>query len=88
MNPIKVFSDTNCDLYENIRAEHNIDLIDFSIFINGEEIALDPDWKAIDEKTLYNTLRSGSKVYILSTTDREIRTKFRKYKITIRTLNK
>ena len=79
MNPIKVFSDTNCDLYENIRAEHNIDLIDFSIFINGEEIALDPDWKAIDEKTLYNTLRSGSKVYILSTTDREIRTKFRKY---------
>ena len=79
MNPIKVFSDTNCDLYENIRAEHNIDLIDFSIFINGEEIALDPDWKAIDEKTLYDTLRSGSKVYILSTTDREIRTKFRKY---------
>lgn len=79
MNPIKIFSDTNCDLYEDVRNQHNIDLIDFSIFINGEEIALDPDWKAIDDKTLYNTLRSGSKVYILSTTDREIQTKFRKY---------
>lgn len=79
MNPIKIFSDTNCDLYEDVRAQHNIDLLNFSIFINGEEIALDPDWKAIDDKTLYNTLRSGSKVYILSTTDREIRTKFRKY---------
>lgn len=79
MNPIKIFSDTNCDLNEEIRTAHNIDLLDFSIFINGEEIALDPDWKAIDDKTLYNTLRSGSKVYILSTTDREIKTKFRKY---------
>lgn len=79
MNPIKIFSDTNCDLYEDVRAQHNIDLLNFSIFINGEEIALDPDWKAIDDKTLYNTLRSGSKVYILSTTDREIRSKFRKY---------
>ena len=79
MNPIKIFSDTNCDLYEDVRSQHNIDLINFSIFINGEEIALDPDWKAIDEKTLYNTLRSGSKIYILSTTDREIRAKFRKY---------
>ena len=79
MNPIKVFSDTNCDLNEEIRTAHNIDLLDFSIFINGEEIAIDPDWKAIDEKTLYNTLRSGAKIYILSTTDREIKTKFRKY---------
>lgn len=79
MNPIKIFSDTNCDLNEDIRNAHNIDLLDFSIFINGEEIALDPDWKAIDYKTLYDTLRSGSKIYIISTTDREIKTKFRKY---------
>ncbi len=79
MNPIKIFSDTNCDLYEEVRQEHNIDLLNFSIYINGEEIALDPDWKAIDDKTLYNTLRSGAKVYILSTTDREIKTKFKKY---------
>lgn len=79
MNPIKIFSDTNCDLYEDVRTLHNIDLINFSIFINGEEIALDPDWKAIDYKTLYNTLRAGSKIYILSTTEREIKNKFRKY---------
>ncbi len=79
MNPIKIFSDTNCDLYEDVRAKHDIDLLDFSIFINGEEMALDPDWKAIDEKTLFNTLRSGEKIYILSTTEREIISKFRKY---------
>ena len=79
MNPIKIFSDTNCDLYEDVRTLHNIDLINFSIYINGEEIALDPDWKAIDYKTLYNTLRAGSKIYILSTTEREIKNKFRKY---------
>ena len=79
MNPIKIFSDTNCDLYEDVRVKHNIDLLDFSIFINGEEMALDPDWKAIDEKTLFNTLRSGEKIYILSTTEREIISKFRKY---------
>ena len=79
MNPVRLFTDTNCDLPKDVRHEHQIGLINFSIYLNDKEISLDPDWRTIKPSELYDTLRNGGRVYILSTTDFEIEKKFRRH---------
>lgn len=79
MNPIKIFTDTNCDIPREIRYENKIALINFSLYIDGKEQEIDPDWSVIDYQTIYNTLRSGERIYILSTTELEIKYKFSRY---------
>ena len=79
MNPIKIFTDTNCDIPKAIREENKIALINFSLYMDGKEIEINPDWDIVDYKTLYNTLRAGERIYILSTTELEIKYKFSHY---------
>lgn len=75
MRPIKIMTDTCADLPKGYIEENNLGVINFTIFLNGNEIYVDPNWKTISSTNLYNTLRDGTRIWTLPATMDEIRTK-------------
>lgn len=77
MRPIKIMTDSCADFPKGYPEENNIGIINFSIFLNGSELYVEPNWKSISASDLYNTLREGTRVWTLPATFSEVRTKMR-----------
>lgn len=78
MRPIKIMTDSCADLPKAYQEAHNIDVINFSIYFNGEEVYLEPNWKSISSTALYGALREGVRIWTIPATMLEIRTKMSK----------
>lgn len=78
MKPIKIITDSCADVNVEMRGKHDIESIDFTVYYGGKEVVADP-WRKLSPKELYETLRSGERVYTLPATEHEIRTKLKKY---------
>lgn len=75
MRPIKIMTDTCADFPKGYLEENDIAVINFSIFLNGNEIYVEPNWKGISSFNLYNSLREGTRIWTLPATLFEIRSK-------------
>lgn len=77
MRNIRIMTDSCADLPVSYQEEKNIAVINFSIYLNGQEIYVDPAWSNISSASLYGFLRKGVRVWTLPATLHEIRTRMR-----------
>lgn len=62
MEKIRIFTDTNADLYKELRDKYNIDYFKMCTVYEGNVIPADSDWEHWGSKEYYDILRAGKRV--------------------------
>ncbi|MCQ2742894.1 MAG: DegV family EDD domain-containing protein, partial [Bacilli bacterium] len=79
MRPIKIITDSCCDLPAPYRGKFDLSYIFFNLVIKGNETTAELDLTGGEQKDIYDNLRYGNQIYVLPATELAIRTKFQKY---------
>lgn len=62
MRPVKILTDSCCDLSSEIREKYGIDYVKMNICIEGEEIPASLDWENHTPSELYDGMREGKRI--------------------------
>ncbi len=62
MRPIKILTDSCCDLSSEIREKYSIDYVKMNICVEGEEIPASLDWEKYTPTELYDVMREGKRI--------------------------
>ena len=62
MRPVKILTDSCCDLGADIRLKYGIDYVKMNICLEGEEIPASLDWEGHSPKELYDGMRQGKRI--------------------------
>lgn len=62
MRPVKILTDSCCDLSSDIREKYGIDYVKMNICVEGEEIPASLDWEKYTPSELYDGMREGKRI--------------------------
>lgn len=62
MRPVKILTDSCCDLGADIRRKYGIDYVKMNICVEGEEIPASLDWEKYTPSELYDGMREGKRI--------------------------
>lgn len=62
MRPVKILTDSCCDLGADIRLKYGIDYVKMNICVEGEEIPASLDWEKYTPSELYDGMREGKRI--------------------------
>ena len=79
MRPIKILSDSCCDLGKELREKYDIDYARMNTVYNDKETVADLDFKEYTPKELYDIMRQGERVKTTQVPAAEFERIFKKY---------
>lgn len=79
MRPIKILSDSCCDLGKELREKYDIDYARMNTVYNDKETVADLDFKEYTPKALYDIMRQGERVKTTQVPAAEFERIFKKY---------